>query len=80
MGQRQRIAVVRAVAARPGLILADEPTGSLDRKNKEAVLKLLRNLSREIVSTLILVTHDKWVSEQFQITIPLESINRAASP
>jgi putative ABC transport system ATP-binding protein len=80
MGQRQRIAVVRAIATNPGLILADEPTGSLDRNNKEAVINLLRKLTREIGSTLILVTHDSWVSEQFETLIPLESINRAVSP
>jgi putative ABC transport system ATP-binding protein len=80
MGQRQRIAVVRAIATHPGLILADEPTGSLDRNNKETVINLLRKLTREIDSTLILVTHDSWVSEQFETIIPLESINRAVSP
>jgi lipoprotein-releasing system ATP-binding protein len=57
-GQAQRAAVARATAHDPKLILADEPTGSLDTKNADAVFKLLSSLARERGSTVVVVTHD----------------------
>lgn len=57
-GQRQRVAVARAIVHRPSLILADEPTGSLDQPNATAVIELLVELHREISATLVIVTHD----------------------
>ena len=56
-GQQQRVAIARAVAMQPGLILADEPTGSLDRSSGEDVLGLLRRLHAQGV-TIVLITHD----------------------
>ena len=56
-GQQQRVAIARAVAMQPGLILADEPTGSLDRSSGEDVLGLLRRLNSRGV-TVVLITHD----------------------
>ena len=56
-GQQQRVAVARAVAGRPSILLADEPTGNLDSTNGEAVIDLLRDLHRR-GSTLCMVTHD----------------------
>lgn len=57
-GEMQRVAVARAYAGSPSLLLADEPTGNLDSKNGERIIELLLKLHREQGNTLILVTHD----------------------
>ena len=57
-GERQRVALARALVHRPALVLADEPTGSLDTENGDQVLKLLKSLSIEYGVALLLVTHD----------------------
>ena len=57
-GEQQRVAVARALVARPPLVLADEPTGNLDSRNRAQVLSLLRGLAGEEGRTLVLVTHD----------------------
>ena len=62
-GQQQRVAVARAIAGKPSLLLADEPTGNLDTKNAEAVMELLEKLHAE-GSTICMVTHDPRSAER----------------
>lgn len=57
-GEQQRVAIARAVASKPAILLADEPTGSLDSKNSEIVLNMFRELNRRFNQTIILVTHN----------------------
>lgn len=57
-GQRQRVAIARDLVNNPSIILADEPTGSLDSKTGEMVLDILKNMHEEYNVTLIIVTHD----------------------
>jgi lipoprotein-releasing system ATP-binding protein len=63
-GEMQRAAIARALAGRPEVLLADEPTGNLDAGNGSAVLDLLRDLNRERGLTMILVTHDSHIAQQ----------------
>lgn len=65
-GERQRIAIARALVNNPDVILADEPTGALDIKNKEGIIELLFKL-KEKNKTLIMVTHDEDIAKQFKI-------------
>jgi len=64
-GERQRVAVCRAMLNRPGLILADEPTGNLDQANKQNVVDLLIKQARDNGSTLMMVTHDHSLLDSF---------------
>jgi putative ABC transport system ATP-binding protein len=57
-GQQQRVAIVRAIASRPEIVFADEPTGNLDTKTSSQVIKRLRGLVKANGSTLLMVTHD----------------------
>lgn len=71
-GQQQRIAIARALANKPSILFADEPTGNLDGKSGREVLSLLKYAAAELGVTLILVTHDLHVAEQADRVITIE--------
>jgi len=77
-GQQQRVAVARALANRPKLVLADEPTGNLDHANAREALTLIREACRENGAALLLVSHDREVLGQFESVKELAKLNRAA--
>lgn len=79
VGQQQRVAVARALANRPKLVLADEPTGNLDYTNATEALKLIREGCRETGAALMLVSHDREVLGGFESVADLKTLNRAAS-
>jgi putative ABC transport system ATP-binding protein len=80
VGQQQRVAVARALANRPKLVLADEPTGNLDQANAAESLSLIREACRENGAALLLVSHDRQILDAFEQVIDLNSLNRAATP
>ncbi len=63
-GQQQRVSIGRALFTSPGVILADEPTGNLDRKNSAEIIKLLRQSNRDLEQTMIIITHDENIALQ----------------
>lgn len=79
VGQQQRIACARALANRPRLVLADEPTGALDPVNAQQVLDLIRRLCKEVGASLILVSHDPNITRQLPRSVLLSELNRAAA-
>ncbi|MGZ6125500.1 MAG: ABC transporter ATP-binding protein [Myxococcales bacterium] len=66
-GQQQRVAIARAIVADPKIIVADEPTGDLDRKSAEEVLSLLRTLNETLGKTVLMVTHDPHAAEAAKV-------------
>ena len=79
-GQQQRAAVARALANRPRLVLADEPTGNLDRRNARESLALIREVCRENGAALLLVSHDEQVLAQFEQVQDFAVLNQAVAP
>jgi putative ABC transport system ATP-binding protein len=74
IGEQQRVAIARALVNAPSLVLADEPTGSLDAKNGAAVLELIRRVCADGRHTLLLVTHDPQVMRSFEKVVSLEDL------
>jgi putative ABC transport system ATP-binding protein len=79
VGQRQRVAVARALANRPSLVLADEPTGNLDPGNAGEALALIREVCDESGAALLLVSHDDSILAGFERREDLEKINGIGS-
>ena len=71
-GERQRVAVARALVGHPDVLLADEPTGNLDRENARQVFDLMRRLSEEFGVALVVVTHDEEASEGMDRALQLD--------
>lgn len=71
-GEQQRICIARALINSPGLLLADEPTGNLDRENTKIILELLKELHAEEHFTIVLVTHDPYVSKWGERIVMME--------
>lgn len=78
VGQQQRVAVARALANRPRLVLADEPTGNLDRKRAFDSLDLIREICAENAAALLLVSHDREILEKFEQIENLAGINKCS--
>lgn len=75
-GQQQRVSVARALAKRPKLLLADEPTGNLDSANAAVIVELIRETAREAGAALLLVSHDSKVLECFNDVVDFHRLNR----
>lgn len=71
-GQQQRVAIARALVSDPLLLICDEPTGDLDRKTADEVLRLLQQLNREFDKTIVMVTHDPKAAEYARRTVHLD--------
>jgi putative ABC transport system ATP-binding protein len=72
-GEQQRVALARAFVVEPAVLLADEPTGSLDFATGETVMQLMFDLNREHGTTLVLVTHDRAIAQRCERQLTIEA-------
>ena len=79
-GQEQRVAIARAIVTDPTILLADEPTGDLDKKSEEEVLTLLQRLNKEFKKAIVMVTHDPRAAACANRTVMLEKGSLIAKP
>ena len=71
-GQQQRVAIARALITRPAILLADEPTGNLDKKNTVEIVQLLKEANEKYGQTIIMITHDEEIAENAERKIAIE--------
>ncbi|MBL8878695.1 MAG: ABC transporter ATP-binding protein [Phycisphaerales bacterium] len=79
VGQQQRVALARALSNRPALVIADEPTGNLDRRRADEAAALLREMCQENNAALLLVTHDTHIVDLFERSMSLDEVNIAST-
>lgn len=71
-GQQQRVAIGRALMYKPSILLADEPTGNLDKKNTKEIVQLLKTSNKQFNQTIILITHDLKIAEEANRIVTIE--------
>lgn len=71
-GQRQRVSIARAIVNEPEIILADEPTGNLDTKTGQKIMKLLKDINRDEGTTIVIVTHDLGIAEKAKRVVKIK--------
>ena len=72
-GEKQRVAISRAIANMPKIILADEPTGNLDKKNSDIVIKIIKNLAKDYKISFVIATHNLSLTKKFDSIIKLSN-------
>ncbi len=70
-GEKQRVAIMVALANSPSIVVADEPTGELDRENADVIMEMLQTLNRDLGTTILLATHDEYILNQIDRVITL---------
>ena len=71
-GQQQRVAIARALITRPTIVLADEPTGNLDSRNSEKVIKLMKEMAQKYHQTMAVITHNEKIADMADRIIQIE--------
>ncbi len=80
IGQQQRVAVARAIACQPSLVLADEPTASLDPENRDAAIELIQSACKDANAALLCVSHDPAIAQRFARRVRLADLRSDAAP